>query len=388
MIANTKRLRPVLLFACVALLSDAVVSQEAKTGAMEGSNGGHQMSMRGDGHGGMSMEMMRADSHAPLGVMGADTMMKGMWMLSYRYMRMEMDGNLIGEDSVSPEQIVTTVPNRFFGLPGQPPTLRVVPTEMTTDMHMFGAMYAPTDRITLMAMFPYLDRSMDHVTFQGPAGTTRLGTFTTEASGLGDIKLMGLFRVWESGAHKVHLNAGLSLPTGSIDEEDDVLAPTGARPTLRLPYPMQLGSGTFDLMPGITYKGRSGDVGWGAQYLGTMRLDDNDEGYTLGDIHQISGWASYSFNPAASVSLRATALTKDDIDGIDPQIVAPVQTADPDFQGGDRFDLGFGINLAGQSGRWRGIRAAVEFILPVYQDLNGPQMEADWAVTAGAKFMF
>jgi hypothetical protein len=121
MIANTKRLRPVLLFACVALLSDAVVSQEAKTGAMEGSNGGHQMSMRGDGHGGMSMEMMRADSHAPLGVMGADTMMKGMWMLSYRYMRMEMDGNLIGEDSVSPEQIVTTVPNRFFGLPGQPP---------------------------------------------------------------------------------------------------------------------------------------------------------------------------------------------------------------------------------------------------------------------------
>jgi hypothetical protein len=158
MIANTKRLRPVLLFACVALLSDAVVSQEAKTGAMEGSNGGHQMSMRGDGHGGMSMEMMRADSHAPLGVMGADTMMKGMWMLSYRYMRMEMDGNLIGNDSVSPEQIVTTVPNRFFGLPGQPPTLRVVPTEMSTDMHMFSAMYAPTDRITLMAMIPYLDR--------------------------------------------------------------------------------------------------------------------------------------------------------------------------------------------------------------------------------------
>ncbi|MDH3283004.1 MAG: transporter, partial [Gammaproteobacteria bacterium] len=67
---------------------------------------------------------------------------------------------------------------------------------------------------------------------------------------------------------------------------------------------------------------------------------------------------------------------------------APVQTANPDFQGGDRVDLGFGLNLAGQKGKWRGARLALEFILPVYQDLNGPQMEADWAVTAGAKYMF
>jgi hypothetical protein len=370
----------VLLIGFAGALPGAANGQGAGSAMEHQSGKGMQMSMGTSGAGGMHMEMgmMRADSHAPLGVVGAETMMKGMLMVSYRYMRMEMEDNLIGTDNVSPEQIVTSVPNRFFGLPGQPPTLRVVPTEMSTDMHMFGAMYAPADRVTLMAMIPYLRRSMDHVTFAGPTGTTRRGTFTTESSGF----------AWESGGHRIHVNAGLSLPTGSIDEEDDVLAPTGARPTLRLPYPMQLGSGTFDLMPGVTYKGRSGSFGWGAQYLATIRLGDNDEGYSLGDIHHATGWASYSWQPAVSASFRLTGRTQDSIDGIDPRIVAPVQTANPAFQGGDRVDLGFGLNFSGQSGAMQGLRAAIEFGLPVHQDLNGPQMEADWSLTAGVRYMF
>jgi hypothetical protein len=239
-----------------------------------------------------------------------------------------------------------------------------------------------------MGMVPYVDKSMDHVTFQGPSGTTRLGQFTTRSSGMGDIKLMALYRVWHSGSDQVHLNIGLSLPTGSTDESDDVLTPTGARPTLRLPYPMQLGSGTYDLIPGVTYKGRSGDIGWGAQYLATIRTGENDENYTLGDLHELTGWGNYSWTPAVSVSLRVTARTRDNIDGIDPRIVAPVQTANPDFQGGDRIDISLGLNLSGQRGAWRGWRGAVEFGVPVDQDLDGPQMEADWFVTAGLRYMF
>ncbi len=385
------RLRIPALAACIGLLPTLGVAQTSTTpGSGQKMEMDMEMSMSGDGHAGMNMgmDMMRADRHAPLGVVGGHMMMKGKWMLAYRYMRMEMEDNLIGTDSVSPEEIATTIPNRFFGMPGQPPTLRVVPTEMTTQMHMFGAMYAPTDWLTLAGMIPYVDKSMDHVTFMGGAGTTRLGTFTTESSGLGDVSLMGLFRAYDSGAHRIHLNAGLSFPTGSVDEEDQVLTPTGATPTLRLPYPMQLGSGTYDLMPGVTYRGRSGGIGWGAQYMATIRLGDNDEGYSLGDIHQVTGWGSYSWTPAVSVSLRATARTVDSIDGIDPKIVAPVQTADPSFQGGDRVDIGLGVNFSGQEGAWRGLRLGVEFGLPVYQDLNGPQLEGDWTLTAGVKYMF
>ncbi len=365
-----------------AAFSSAVLAMEQGGGGMA-AGGGHA-AMQGHGGMDMAMSMTRADAHAPIGVMGADMMMPGRFMLSYRYMRMQMEENRIGTDEVSPEEIVTTVGNRF----APPPTLRVVPTEMTTQMHMLGAMYAPTDWLTLVAMASYLEKSMDHVTFQGGAGTTRLGEFTTESSGIGDTKLAGLVRLYRQGRHQLHTNLGLSVPTGSIDEEDDVLAPTGARPTLRLPYPMQLGSGTVDLLPGLTYKGASGAVGWGAQVLGTIRLGENDENYSFGDRVDLTAWGSYAWAPWVSTSLRLSGRHIGRIDGQDPEITAPVQTADPDFQGGERVDLGFGVNLAGQDAGLRGARLGVEFGLPVYQDLNGPQLAADWSITAGGKYMF
>jgi hypothetical protein len=228
---------------------------------------------------------------------------------------------------------------------------------------------------------------MDHVTFQGAAGTTVLGEFRTETFGFGDTKVAGLVRLLDTGEggvrHRAHLNAGLSLPTGSITETDQILTPMGGTPTPRLPYPMQLGSGTFDLQPGVTYTGFSDQFSWGAQYLGTFRTGTNDEGYALGDKHEATAWTQWG--PAAWIagSVRVAYRNQDAIDGIDPAIMAPVQTANPDFQGGDRIDIGAGLNFAGQSGPIKGHRLAVEILFPVYQDLNGPQLETDWTLTVG-----
>ena len=136
-----------------------------------------------------------AKNHAPIGVMGDHMHKKGEFMVSYKYMRMRMEGSRIGSDAVTPDEIVTTVPNRFFGAPMQPPTLRVVPLEMDMSMHMLGAMYAPTDWLTLMAMGMLVGNDMDHVTYQGGMGTTVLGEFSTESFGIGDTKLAGLVRL-------------------------------------------------------------------------------------------------------------------------------------------------------------------------------------------------
>ena len=384
--ATRGNLQRLLAVALSATLTTVVQTAAAQSTQASGTETDDSM------HAGMDMDMdmgamLRADSHAPAGVSKAELMKEGRWMISYSYMRMEMEDNLDGSSSISPEEIVTTVPNIFFGMPMQPPTLRVVPTEMTTEKHMLGLMYAPTDKITVMGMLPYIEKSMKHTTFKGPAGTTELGNFTTRSSGIGDVQINGLFDIYNTGMQRVHINLGLSLPTGSIDEKDQVLAPTGARPELRLPYPMQLGSGTYDLLPGVTYKGRDGDVGWGAQYMATLRLDENDEGYTFGDIHQVTGWASYSWTPGVSASVRLTVRSTDEIDGQDSEIVAPVQTANPDFQGGDRIDFGVGVNFSGQEGGWRGLRFGAELGIPVEQDLNGPQMEADWNLTAVVRYM-
>ena len=330
----------------------------------------------------------RADAHGPIGVMGDHRHHEGELMLSYRYMRMQMEGNLIGDNSVSPNTIVTTVPNRFFGMPMQPPTLRIVPTEMNMDMQMLGAMFGVTDTVTLMGMVPIINKDMHLRTYKGAMGTNVLGDFDTHTDGLGDVSLSALIGLYDQKAPQAeqHLNLmlGLSSPTGSITETGRVLTPMGQTPIVRLPYAMQLGSGTWDFLPGITYTDRRGNLSFGAQYRGWVRMEDkNDEGYRLGDLHQVTGWAQYEWAPWVSNSIRLAYQTQDSIHGIDPEIVGPVQTANPDFYGGDRLDLLFGVNLIGQRGAICGHRLAAEFGVPVYQNLNGPQMQTDWTLTVG-----
>ncbi len=330
----------------------------------------------------------RPDSHAPIGVMGDHLHKKGEFMVSYRFMHMNMEDNRDGSDDLSPETIVTTVANRFFGMPMQPPTLRVVPTEMTMNMHMFGLMYAPANWITLMAMTMLVKQEMTHITFQGGMGTTQLGTFVTEANGLGDTRLTALIKLISSGNNRLHLNAGVSFPTGSITEEDDILTPMDMRPTVRMPYPMQLGSGTFDLLPGITYYSRQGAIGWGGQLSGTVRTGENDQEYSLGNVFQVTAWGSYMWAPWISTAVRLTNTNRGEIEGIDQMITLPVQTADPDFQGGSWLDGSISINLIGQSGIIRNHRLALEYGLPIAQDLNGPQMKAKSNLMVGWQYAF
>ncbi len=332
----------------------------------------------------------RPDSHAPITVMGDHYHKRGEWMFSYRFMHMSMRDNRDGTTDLAPDGIVTGYANRFFGNPMQPPTLRVVPTEMSMDMHMLGAMYAPSDAVTLMFMTNLIRKEMDHITYMGGMGTQQLGRFTTETQGLGDSSISALVRLSEQGHHRWHLTVGMSAPTGATDETGQILTPMGMTPSPRLPYPMQLGSGTWDVLLGLTYAGHTsptgrtdGNLGWGLQTRSVIRTGSNDEGYTLGDEHTLSGWMSWRLSGAVSTSARLQAYRRGNIDGIDPRIMAPVQTADPDNQGQTRLDLAVGVNMIMPDQRHR---LALEWIKPLRQDLDGPQMKTDWQLTAGWQF--
>ena len=331
-----------------------------------------------------AQEAFRADDHAPIGVMADHYHEAGEVMFSYRYMSMSMQGNQDGSNNLSPDQIATTVPNRFFGNPGQPPTLRIVPTEMTMDMHMLGAMFAPSDRLTLMTMLTYVDKEMQHLTYQGGMGTTVLGGFTTKTSGIGDTTLAALIRLRETQTNRLHATLGVSAPTADIDEIGTILAPTGMTPTIRVPYPMQLGSGTYDVIGGLTYSRFFDRWSWGSQWRSTIRTGTNDRGYTLGDEHRLTGWYSRLLSPQFSWSARLEYFDRGNIDGMDPMIMGPVQTADPARQGAMRLDAALGINFATESGH----RIALEYVIPVDQDLNGPQLETDDMLTLGYQYSF
>ncbi|MEM7053546.1 MAG: hypothetical protein AAF446_03250, partial [Pseudomonadota bacterium] len=314
----------------------------------------------------------RPDDHAPIGVMGDHTHKVGEWMLSYRFMRMEMSGNRDGNDSISADEIATSAPNRFFGMPGQPPTLRIVPTEMTMDMHMFGAMYAPSDRVTLMLMVNYLENEMEHISYAGGMGTEQGGTFTTQSSGFGDTRFSSLITLNESLNSRLHAIVGIEAPTGSTSERDTILTPMGMRPEIRLPYPMQLGTGSWSAIVGLNQTWTGTRVSGGAQWQSLIRLNENGDDYTRGDEHRLNLWGAYRLADRLSASMRLEGFDRANTDGRDLLIMGPVQTADPDRQAARRVSLGLGLNYVfGKN------RIALEWTQPIYQDLDGPQLEVD-----------
>lgn len=310
-------------------------------------------------------EGFRPDSHAPIGVMGDHIHKTGEWMFSYRFMRMDMDGNRDGSDRLTTEEVFS----RGY---------MVAPTSMTMDMHMFGVMYAPTDQVTFMAMAPYLSTEMDHV--------TRMGTrFSTRSDGFGDVKLTALVGVLDHPGRRVHLNLGVSLPTGSIDERGDTPTTRNAK----LPYPMQLGSGTYDLLLGATYFGQAQHWSWGAQALATVRTGENDNQYRLGNRFQSSVWLARVLSTSNSASVRVRYEDWKNIHGADPDLnPMMVPTADPSLRAGRRADLLLGWNFNGRQGLLRGQRLALEVGVPVYQSLDGPQLETDMTYMLGWQYAF
>jgi hypothetical protein len=255
---------------------------------------------------------------------------------------------------------------------------------MEMDMHMFEAMYAPTERLTLMAMLPYKEMSMTHLTSAGHQ-------FVQDADGIGDLEAMGLYTLFgdiRKGGHRLVLNAGVSFPTGSINVKDHAGGEESMKNVL-LEYPMQLGSGTYDLMPGITYLGDHERWSWGAQTIETVRLGRNDHNYRVGDNYRVSLWGAYGFTDWFAPSIRLEGNWWEDINGADVRLAGnTTPEARTDLRGGRRLDLLLGVNFFAPRGILKGNRLMVEGGFPVYQHLDGPQLGTAWMISVGWSYAF
>jgi hypothetical protein len=257
-----------------------------------------------------------------------------------------------------------------------------VPTDMTMQMHMAMLMYAPTDDLSLMAMLPYIRKAMNHVTAAGPR-------FRELSEGLGDLELRGLYTLYNVRRyeHRLLLNAGFTVPTGSIDVKD--FGPDRSMGRDRLEYPMQLGSGTVDLRPGLTYLGQVENWAWGTEFIPTVRLGRNRHNYSLGNRYDANAFGARRVTDWLSASGRLGWQAWENINGIDKTLNAMDEpTKDPKNQGGRRLDALLGINLYAPSGILKGQRLAIEAGAPVYQSLEGPQLQVDWLLRAGWQWVF
>jgi hypothetical protein len=312
---------------------------------------------------GLSLNELYNLNVVQLNVLGGHTHCAGQVMFGYDYMHTRMEGYFEGTKEVSFAKVFS----EGFG---------AVHTSMDMDMHMFDVMYAPSDHLTLMTMLPYMRMTMNHLTSTG----TR---FTQHTDGIGDVDLMALLTLYGdscSGGNRIVLNAGVSFPTGAINAKDHKDGNPSA-PLVQLEYLMQHGSGTYDLLPGITYLGESQNWSWGAKTLETVRFGRNDHDYRLGNEYGGSGWVAYAVADWFAPSLRLDGKVWENITGADPGLAAnPTPEGRPNLRAGARLDCLFGLNLYVPHGKLEGNRLAIEGGLPVYQDLTGPQLGTAWMI--------
>lgn len=323
----------------------------------------------------------------PISAMRIHIHEKDEWMLSYRYMFMDMDGMKYGTSSLSPAQVFAA-------------NYTVTPTRMTMDMHMLGLMYAPTDNITLMAMLPYISYEMDHQIFSGADPLIALNggsrSFKTKSSGFGDFTMSSLIRILDDGPHHVHAGIGVSLPTASIAERDIVPGP-GGRILRQLPAAMQPGSGSIDLLPSLTYSVESDHWGLGLQLHGIYRTQTNHHDYRLGDRFGLDTWLNYLVTESLTMTTGMSYLWEGELSGTQSDVsrnppFAPtrqtVSTAFGENYGGQRVEALFGLNVIIPTGPLEGHRIGADIRVPLWEDANGYRLGVDYTVTVGWQMIF
>ncbi len=284
----------------------------------------------------------------------------GNWMFGYRYMNMEMKDLMAGSDKVSPETALNN--SLYTNAAGDMYT--TAPTSMTTVMHMLSAMYTYSDKLSAMVMLNYANNDMDMIMAMMPGDMPM--AMNMDSSGIADTQFVGFYRMDGIVDGDLKLKLGLSLPTGSIDEKDtngDVL-----------PYSMQLGSGTYDLIPGFVMTRDYAPWGVGAEGSFTLRLSDNDQHYNLGKRINLTGWVARTITQGTQLKGVLGYTKSDAIEGQDARITDLMSISnDPRNYGGTQVDLSLGLSHALGHGHSVGIA----YTLPVNQNLNGIQMATE-----------
>ncbi|MEQ1716936.1 MAG: transporter [Hyphomicrobium sp.] len=333
------------------------------------------------------------DGHAPAGVMVDHMHKAGEFMVGYRYSWSKMSGDTLrGTGAVDDTQIR----HNACLLPGEDPHAHdthnhcaMKQSEMTMQMHMLDLMYAPTDWLTLMLMPQWMTMDMTMSPVAGAAmggghdehgdehgDADHMGSHSHGTDGFGDTIFGALVKISDGPGYHLHTGMMFSAPTGSTSEK-------GSSGNLTH-YMMQLGSGTWDFMPSLTYTGHAGRFSWGVQLAGVIRMEDeNDEGYRLGDVFQATGWGAYRLTDWLSASVRLLHTNQSEIEG--HYNAAHGHGSPPDFArnyGGRYFDVGFGVNFVVPEGALKGHRLSVEWLQPVRDDVNGYQQERDGTLYA------
>jgi hypothetical protein len=337
----------------------------------------------------LSRTKSSAGPSVPLGIFGASLPKRGGLVGTFAVGDNMNGGAMVGADSVTAAYAVQNIDSTFTpaGV-GVPHVVRNTPI----DLKMLGMKacftYGFTDKFAMYISSMYIEKRQNVDVFSGMSGADLLGISKTKSAGFGDSSAVGIYRFYDGKVNKVFGNFGVSLPTGSTSVTDLTFNNSDVYANKRAVYSLQLGTGTFDALPGVTYVGVINKWTWGTSYRGEYPMDKNAHGYRWGDYNELDLWGGYWLMQGLNATLRAYGSMQGHIVGYDPQIIGYGPCSNPLWFGGKHVDLFPGINLSGRRFGLPSTTLAVEGDLPVYQDLMGLHLGKQYGVAIGLKYKF
>lgn len=301
----------------------------------------------------------RPDGVAPAGIWGDRTLPRGTVEVGYRFAHATARGLKFGILDVTEPSVLEL-------------GFTFVPLERTLEAHVGTVGVGVTDWLTLAATGAWVTKN------RTTANDSIL--FFNETSGISDIQADALWEVYRVGAYRAHLHTGVIIPTGAVDARGNF----GPAANAQLPYDMQIGAGSWTLVPGVTAQVMNDAGSVGVQLRGFFALNDNSRGWRPGTRVDGRLWAGYRFNDFVSVSGGVRASRAEAIKGFDRELETLRDPGDLALSTAmDRVDLPLGFNFRIPGGPLAGQRLSVEWVWTVHEKTDGPLLKDDRGFNIG-----
>ena len=303
------------------------------------------------------------------------------WSFGYSYRQLRVGNYKIGTRDVSLDDVLFT--------PGEMRTnenFPVVPTFIDQHVHAFSGSYRASTALSFSILVPYILQGTDHI-----SSVPGFDEFRLSSDGIGDITLSASYQRELSDSAVLKTSLGIQIPTGSINEMGDT--PRNGTGTLeRLPYTMQLGSGTPDVAISAGYNQRVGQFSLGTNISSTIRTGMNENGYRLGNSYGVSLSAQYNLRWYLKPGMRISARHLGEIQGRDESLLVPMafpfpaSITNPANYGGEKIHAAF--NVATCFSKNCNVTFTGEVGVPIYQNLNGVQPKDRYTIAFTTSIQF
>jgi hypothetical protein len=232
-----------------------------------------------------------------------------------------------------------------------------LPKDIYFQIHLLDLKYRHnfTKSISVTGLLPFRYMNMGLYPENAPPGFLN-------SYGLSDPSIQANYTLFPDRNNLIEFSAGVSFPLGSVNQRGK----TPLKDDAYLPFPMQLGTGCFDILPGIFYRGFSDKLSWIFQAKADIKTSRNSLNYKFGNVYSGMGMVRYEWLDWFAQAIRLEARYTDKYEG-NTRELTPGFIPDPSTQSLFNMDLVFNFSVSGKDSILRNSSFDVDFALPVVQ---------------------